>query len=86
MLHSFTLKVVLQISMNARWMIRVGVHKHVITVSDHTSVSAGMVMNWLMIIVPVMVSLRCYAINMPGGFVIEKLHVTSSSFDRCTSG
>ena len=40
--------------MSAR-LIMVDVHKHVITASDPTSALAGMVMNWLIIVVPVMV-------------------------------
>ena len=37
----------------------VDVCKHVTTASDPTSVLVGMVMNWLMIVTPVMVSTRC---------------------------
>ena len=42
--------------MSAR-IIMVDVTKHVITASVPTTVPAGKVMNWLMIVIPVMVSL-----------------------------
>ena len=40
-------------------LIMVDVHKHVTTASDPMNVLVGMVMNWLMIATPVMVSMKC---------------------------